>query len=120
MKARIFVAALACMLAAGTAARASYWHLPWMETTLTDQDIEILGDTVRQQIHGKKAGTVARWSNPANGHSGTATLLGTSTRQGMPCEKIEYRVASAQPGEHPERYVFNSCRLPDGTWKLAE
>ena len=47
-------------------------------------------------------------------------LLGNSMRQGMPCERIDYRIVSAKLGERPEHYVFNTCRLPDGTWKLAE
>jgi hypothetical protein len=76
--------------------------------------------TVQGEIHGKRTDTMAMWSNPASGHSGTITLLSKFARKGMPCEKIEYVIKSSKQGEKPERYVFTSCQLPDGTWKLAE
>jgi hypothetical protein len=38
--------------------------------TLTQQDLDSIRKTVTEQVHGKPAGTVATWSNPASGNSG--------------------------------------------------
>ena len=113
--------AFACLSAAGNLARAEWFGLDWLSSSIiTEQDREIMRSAVQQKLHGKRIDTVVPWRNPGSGHSGNVTLISTLTRQGMPCERIEYYIASAKPGEHPERYVFNSCRLPDGTWKLAD
>ncbi len=121
MKGKFVAAALALALF-GVGSAAAEWFGPGWHTNveLTAQDRTIIRTTVQREIHGKRADTVASWTNTASGHSGTITLLSKSTRQGMPCEKIEYRITSSKPGEQSERYVFNSCRLPDGTWKLAD
>jgi surface antigen len=87
---------------------------------LTTEDREIISRTAQEQIHGKPPNTVATWTNPANGRTGTIKLLSKSTRQGMPCERIEYRTVEAQSGQQQGRYVLTSCRLPDGSWKFAE
>ncbi len=71
------------------------------------------------EIHGKRADTVAAWSNPRSGNSGTITLLKKFTQARLACEQIEYRFKSSRPQARPERYLFNSCLQPDGTWKLA-
>jgi surface antigen len=86
---------------------------------LTAEDRARLSSTVQQQIHGKSPGTVATWSNPG-GHSGTIKLLSKTVRQGMPCEQIEYQTMEPGTAQVHSRYVFTSCRLPDGTWKLAD
>jgi len=103
------------------AAQAQGLTQPWDEMTpLTPQDRAIIGSTVQSQIHGKRPHTTAKWTSPESGHSGTITILSKSTRQGMPCERIEYRIVEPGGRQQHGRYVFTSCQLPDGSWKLAE
>ena len=108
-------------IGACAAAQAQGLTQAWDEITpLTVQDRAIVGRTVQSQIHGKRPQTVASWTNPESGHSGTIKLLSKSTRQGMPCERIEYRIMEPASRQQHGRYVFTSCQLSDGGWKLAE
>ena len=108
-------------LLAAAVAQGQGLTLPWdTMTPLTTEDRAIITSTVQQQIHGKRPDTVATWSNPASGHSGTITLLSKSTRQGMPCERIEYQTMEPASAQQHSRYVFTSGQLADGTWKLAD
>ena len=121
MKARSAIVTVACSLLAGMAGYAQGLTQPWDNMTpLTMEDRVIIKNTVQQQIHGQRPDTVASWSNPSSGHSGTITLLSKLVRQGMPCERIEYQIM--EPGQRQQHghYVFTSCQLPDGTWKLAD
>jgi hypothetical protein len=77
-------------------------------------------DRADAQIHGRPPGTVAKWSNPDGGHSGTITLLSKSTRKGMPCERIEYKILEPGATRQHGRYVFTSCKISDGSWKFAD
>jgi 17 kDa outer membrane surface antigen len=122
MKTTVLAVASACTLLTINLAQAQSLFSPswYANTMLTHKDWKIIRDTVRREIHGQQPGKAANWRNPGTGHSGKVALLSNSMRQGMPCEQIDYRIASSRPGEHPEHYVFNSCRLPDGTWKLAD
>lgn len=121
MKAKSAAIALGCGLFLGATAHAQGLFLPWdTMTPLTDEDRAIIVRTVQQKIHGQRPGTVASWSNPASGHSGTITLLNKLTRHYLPCERIEYKTLEPERRQLHSRYVFTSCRLPDGTWKLAE
>ena len=110
-----------CLLASVVAQAQGPGASRWYPTNpLTTEDREIISRTAEQQIHGKSPNTVATWTNPTSGRSGIITLLSKSTRQGMPCEQIEYRAVEAQSGQQQGRYVLTSCQLPDGSWKFAE
>ena len=120
MRSRCFAIGFAGVLLTAAAAEAQWFGPAWdINIQLTAQDRAIIRDTVQREIHGRRADTVSSWTNPASGHSGTITLLRRFARQGMACEEIEYRIMTAQPMERPERFVFNSCRLPNGSWKLV-
>jgi hypothetical protein len=120
LKTKLAVIGLAASLLAGAAAQAQGLTQPWdTMTPLIAEDRATIASTVQQQIHGKRAGTVATWTNPS-GHSGRITLLSKSARQGMPCERIEYRTMEPRSAQLHSRYVFTSCQLPDGSWKLAD
>ena len=95
--------------------------LPTWEThiTLTHEDMDIIHNTVTNQIHGKSVGTTASWINPASRNSGTIKLDKKLVRKGQRCEEIEYTVRSA-PLVYSEHYHFASCLQPDGTWKIAQ
>ena len=121
MNIKISTVVLLTGLVAAATAQAQGFTQPWHEMTpLTEQDRGIIRNTVQGEIHGKPAGTVANWANPASGHSGKITLIDNSVYQGMPCERIEYLTIEPGGTAVHGRYVFRSCRLPDGTWKLAD
>jgi hypothetical protein len=119
MNSKLFAVCLAYSALCCGGASAQWFGTVW-ENNLTNEDRAMIKRTVQGEIHGKRPNTKAMWSNPASGHSGTITLLSKLTKQGLPCEKIEYVIKSSKPGEITERYVFTSCQLSDGTWKLAE
>src|SRR5579872_4914804 len=85
VKSRNSLIGLGLLVVSAGSAHAQGLTLPWDEITpLTAEDRGMIGAAVQQHIHGQRPDTVARWSNPASGHSGTVTLLAKSTRQGMP------------------------------------
>ena len=121
MRTKPTVIGLVGLLLAAAVAQAQGLTLPWdTMTPLTAEDRAAIVSTVQQKIHGSRPDTVATWSNPASGHSGTITLLSKSARQGMPCERIEYQTMEPGSAQQHSRYVFTSCQLADGTWKLAD
>jgi len=87
--------------------------------TLTQQDLDLIRKTVTGQVHGKPAGTVATWSNPASGNSGTIWLVKTLVLNNQKCEEISYEVRSGGTPSYSEHYNLTSCLQPDGTWKIA-
>ena len=117
----VIALSLACAFLTVTMAHAQGLTQPWDEISpLTPEDRATIASTVQSQIHGKRSGTTANWTNPASGHSGTIKLLSKSTLRGMPCEGIEYRIVEPGGRQQHGRYVFTSCQLPDGNWKLAQ
>jgi surface antigen len=86
--------------------------------TLTREDLEMMHQTVNQQIHGKPVGATASWSNPPSKNSGTIRLLKKFTARNMRCETIGYTLATTSKAVSPEHYEFNSCLQPDGSWKI--
>ena len=85
---------------------------------LTREDLDMMLQTVNQQIHGKPVGTTASWSNPSSKNSGTIKLLKKFTTRNMRCETIGYTLATTATAVEPEHYEFNSCLQADGTWKI--
>jgi len=117
---RIMAAALAvsgCLLGPAQAQWLGFG--PESNVPLTREDLDLIKTTLQREIHGKRPDTVATWYNQASGNSGTITLLRKLKRYGMQCEQIAYEMRSRGPRQLSDRYVFVSCRLPDGTWKLA-
>ncbi|MBV8133883.1 MAG: hypothetical protein JO282_15415 [Alphaproteobacteria bacterium] len=86
--------------------------------TLTRADLDMLRQTVIQQIHGKPVGTTASWSNPDSKNSGTIKLLKKFTARNMRCEEIGYTLVTTASAVSPEHYVLDSCLQPDGSWKI--
>jgi surface antigen len=87
--------------------------------TLTKEDLDMMRQTVNQQIHRKPVGTTASWSNPGSQNSGTIKLLKKFTARNMRCEEIGYTLmTTAVAGASPEHYVLDSCVQADGSWKL--
>jgi hypothetical protein len=71
------------------------------------------------QVHGKRLGTAAYWSNPASKNSGTIKLIKNLRIKNQQCEKIEYTAQSKGPPVYTEHYHFTSCLQPHGTWRIA-
>ena len=86
--------------------------------TLTREDLDMMRQTVNQQIHGKPVGTTASWNNPSSKNAGTVKLLGKFTARNMRCEKLGYTLTTTATKVEPEHYEFNSCLQPDGSWKI--
>jgi surface antigen len=86
--------------------------------TLTQEDLNIMRQTVNQQIHGKPVGTTASWANPNSKNSGTIKLLKKFNARNMRCETIGYTLMTTAAKVEPEHYEFNSCLQPDGSWKI--
>ncbi len=84
------------------AASAEAQLLPTWEThiTLTQQDLDMIRDTVTNQVHGKPVGTSASWSNPSSGNSGSIKLVKKLARKGQQCEDIEYTALGPPVGLH--------------------
>ena len=86
--------------------------------TLTQQDLDLIRQTVNQQVHGKPVGTTASWSNPSSHNSGTIELVKQFTARNMRCEEIEYTLKTTAMDVSPEHYTLDSCLQPDGSWKI--
>lgn len=95
--------------------------LPTWETNivLTQQDLDMIHSAVTNQVHGKPLGTVASWSNPASGNSGSLKLVKKLVLKNQRCEEVEYTVRSGGSPPYSEHYHLTSCLQPDGTWKIA-
>jgi len=108
---------LAAAALAGQAAQAQLLG-PSFESniTLTREDLDMIRQTVNQQIHGKPIGATASWNNPSN--SGTIKLLKKFSARNMHCETIGYTLVTTASNVSPEHYEFNSCLQPDGSWKI--
>jgi surface antigen len=87
-------------------------------STLTQQDLDMIRQTVNQQIHGKPVGATATWSNPSSQNSGTMKLLKKFPARNMRCEEIGYTLMTSAMAVSPEHYTLDSCLQPDGSWKI--
>jgi surface antigen len=109
-------------IVAGVASTAAQAQLlgPSFESniTLTREDLDMMRQTVTQQIHGKPVGTTASWSNPSSKNSGTVKLLKKFSARNMRCEEIGYTLTTTASNVSPEHYVLDSCLQPDGGWKI--
>lgn len=86
---------------------------------LTGADLEMIKTALETRVHNHQSGTVAAWSNPQSGNSGTLKLLNTGQRDGRRCEQIEYRNKSPRPNAPYDHFVLTSCIQADGTWRLS-
>jgi surface antigen len=86
--------------------------------SLTREDLDMMRQTVIQQIHGKSVGATASWNNPDSKNSGTIKLLKKFTARSMHCETLGYTLVTTARAVSPEHYEFNSCLQPDGSWKI--
>src|SRR5262249_53580290 len=83
---------------------------------LSADDLNLMKKAAREQLDGKPDGAVASWDNPKSGHSGTVTLLKSSTNAGQPCRRVRHSI-NAKGLATPAHYVLNICKQADGSWK---
>jgi len=86
--------------------------------SLKQEDIDIIHQTVNQNVHGKATGTTASWSGADTGNSGTIKLLKKFTVRSMQCEEVGYTIMTSTRAVPAEHYVLRSCLQSDGTWKI--
>jgi hypothetical protein len=104
---------------AGGPAQAQILGWTWESNIeLNQDDINMIHQTVDQQVHGKAVGATASWSNPSSGNSGTIKLLKKHRYKNIQCEQVQYTLQTIRRTVSPEHYVLNSCLTPQG-WKIA-
>ena len=86
--------------------------------SLTQQDLDVIRQTVNQQIHGKPVGATASWHNATSQNSGTIRLLKKFAARNMHCEEVGYTQMTTAVAVSPEHYILDSCLQPDGSWKI--
>jgi surface antigen len=103
----------------GPAAQAQFLGLGFESNiTLTQQDLDMIRQTVNRQIHGKPVGATASWNNLGSRNSGTIRLLKKFPARNMHCEEIGYTLMTTARAVSPEHYTLDSCLQPDGSWKI--
>jgi surface antigen len=106
-------------LMASLSARAQLMGLGFESNiSLKQDDINLIHQTVDQQVHGKPVGTTASWRNPSTGNSGTIKLLRKFKVRNMHCEAVGYTLMTSAGAFPPEHYELDSCLQPDGTWRI--
>jgi surface antigen len=82
---------------------------------LSDPDLELLKQAVRQALESQKAGTTVEWAGKQTKRAGRVTLLRVFQLNGMPCGEVEHVFTDGSGS----RYVLPFCRAADGAWKVA-
>jgi surface antigen len=106
---------LAILLGAiGTVAEARWSHwLPQLE----QEDLELVKNTARVQMNGKKVGTTLSWSNNKTGNSGTVTLIEIFEDKGRKCRTNRHEIR--QQAQAPRVHTVSICQNADGTWQIV-
>ena len=91
---------------------------PLRQLELTSGDIEMLTAAANQLYDAGQIGVEASWSNAELGNAGTARILETFEREGLPCRRVEHMIKVAKDAV-PKRVVLSTCRAPDGRWLLV-
>jgi surface antigen len=111
-------AALVALTLALLASAASGQMNPLRQLELTSADIELLTAAANRLYEAGQIGVEEAWSNPASGNSGTAEILETFERDGLPCRRIEHVIKIARDAV-PKRVELATCRVADGRWLLV-
>jgi surface antigen len=82
---------------------------------LSDPDLELLKQAVRQALESQEVGTTVEWAGKQSKRTGRVTLLRVFQLNGMPCGEVEHVFTDGSGS----RYVLPFCRAADGAWKVA-
>lgn len=113
-----FLATLALILVPAVACAAGWGALLLQGPTqwFNGDDMKLLVDSAREALEEAPVGKTIDWSNPKTRHSGAATVLGDSKKDGQTCRT--FRVDTQAKGmKESMRYI--ACREPDGRWELT-
>jgi surface antigen len=86
---------------------------PGVPERLDASDVQLIDRTVQTALESNPIGQSANWSNPANGHLGTATPVRTFEENGAPCR--EYQITATIEDETEIGYD-TACRSTTGAW----
>jgi surface antigen len=121
MKRALLAAAIGlfAVVQATSAGAAGPWS--WMTgsaaANFNEEDRALLRDATTELLENGEDGSVAEWSNPDTGAQGSVKLLGSFTKDGMTCRRLEFR---NRIGDKSGSAVHSLCRVEDGTWKFAD
>jgi surface antigen len=95
------------------------FNLRWLKDTpaeaFTEQDWQLLQDTVLKALNESATGERLSWSNSASGNSGSVTNMGPADREGRSCIRLGiYNRTESASGSSVARF----CRQDDGSWKM--
>ena len=115
----IFAAVTIAILLNGIVAGPSYSQ-KWLEMfpPLTDGDIEIIKQKVREELKGQPIATVKTWNNPESGNSGVVALKREFVVDDKECLNVLHLMKMADES-YARQYEVTTCLFPDGTWKMA-
>ena len=85
---------------------------------LTIQDKLLANKAARENLTGKRAGTVASWKNDKSGNSGIAYLVKNYSLQSNSCREVVHTYNFKE--EKRQRWRFMLCKMTDGSWKWPE
>ena len=95
------------------------FNLRWLKDTpaeaFTEQDWQLLQDTVLKALNESAVGDRLTWNNPASGNSGSVTNMGPADREGRRCIRLGiHNRTDSVSGSSVARF----CRQGDGSWKM--
>ena len=98
---------------------AQAFNMRWLQNTpaeaFTEQDWQLLQDTVLKALHESAKGDRLTWSNPASGNSGSVTNMGPADQDGRTCIRLGiYNKTDRLSGSSVARF----CKQDDGSWKM--
>jgi surface antigen len=85
---------------------------------LTEEDVEILQDTLIDLAENAKVGETVTWKNKKSSNSGKITLLDKYVQNDQECREI--KVETFVKGEEPRIRTVKGCQQPDGAWVEEE
>jgi surface antigen len=95
------------------------FNLRWLENTpaesFTDEDWQLLQDTVVKALNESAKGDRLIWRNPATGNSGSVTNMGSADGDGKTCIRLGiHNETERLSGSSVSRF----CKQDDGGWKM--
>ena len=115
----IVAAASIAILLNGVVAGPSFSQ-KWLEMfpPLTDGDIEIIKQKVREELRGQPILSVRMWDNPESGNPGVVVLKREFVVDDKECLIVVHHI-NMEDEDYARQYEITSCLFPDGTWKMT-
>ncbi len=81
-----------------------------------DQDMALFKQAVEDALNHSPDGEITGWRNADTGVSGRLKPLNTYQSSDATCRRLQI---ANKAGGRKSNVAFNFCKLPDGTWKVA-